>query len=101
MRQLADLVEEKRRAARFSDETWTVDHAGIRIISAIAEELCIDKRFGERRRISRHHSPLGATREPMNRLCDELFAGPARSGNEEVPVLRREESNLPAEPPYG
>ena len=51
VRQLADLVEQERRAVGSADQTGAFRHAWIRIISGIAEELGVDEPGGQGRRV--------------------------------------------------
>jgi hypothetical protein len=85
-RHLADLVEEQRPAFGHLEEAHLVrGGAGERAL-AVAEQLALDELGRDRRAVDLDERPPHAVRVVVNRVGNELFAGPVLALNQDVGV---------------
>ncbi len=77
--ELADLVEEQRASVGLAYEPGPLGHAGVGVVLRVAEELRVDERGRERRRVAGHERPRRGTRQRVDRARRELLARTARS----------------------
>ena len=81
-RQLADLVEEDRRAVRHLEAARLAGHRpGVRPLLA-AEQLALDQGRGQRRAVDLDHRPGAARAELVDPLRDQLLADPGLAFDE-------------------
>ena len=99
LRQLADLVEEKRRAVGLTDETRALQHPRVRIAFHVSEELRIDEGIGERGSVATDEGTAAALRTIVNGARDQLLTGAARADDQHVSRQRRDEPDLVADLP--
>src|SRR5207302_4771766 len=82
-RHLADLVEKQCPAIRQLEAARApLGRAGERAF-LVAEDLALEQRLGNRRAVDRDERKRRPRAELMNRLRDELLAGPRFAGDED------------------
>ena len=100
-RELSDLVEKEGRPVGVADQAGPVAHTRVGEVLGVAEELRVDERIGERGRVAGEERPVRALRRGVNRVRDELFAGAARAGDEDVTRAAGDEGDRVAQLPGG
>src|SRR5581483_9511606 len=74
-RQVADLVEEQRAAARRLDLAERLLHRAGERAPFVAEELALEQRLGDRRAVDRDEAAAVPRRQPVERAREQLLAG--------------------------
>src|SRR6202012_3314360 len=89
-RQLADLVEEDRAAAR-GDEQARLGGLGVgERALVVAEQLALEQLGRDRRAVDRDERPAGALAGGVDRARHQLLAGAALAGDQDRRQRRRD-----------
>ena len=95
-REIANLVEKQRAAARRLDAALTPRHRSGERAALVAEELALEKRLRQPGQVHRHEGRPRTGRVRVNRPGDHLLARARRSGDEDLHVGgRRAADRLP------
>ena len=100
-RQLGNLVEEERRAVGLADQPGALGHPHVGVVGDVAEELRVDEAGRDGRRVARDELPRATRRGRVNRPGNQLLAGAALAGDEDVRGARADERDAIAKRPGG
>src|SRR5687768_10410569 len=99
LRELAHLVQEQRRAARFLEQSGAFDHPLLRVVANRAEQLEVAARVRERRGVARQELLRVARRERMEGVRCDLLADAGFAVQKHVlPRTRRKAELVPELP---
>src|SRR5690606_14975540 len=89
-RDLADLVEEQRAAIGELEPPVLARHRAGEAALLVAEQLALEQRLGERGAVQLDERTGDARRALVERVRDELLAGPALAGDQDRRTARRD-----------